>query len=187
MKYYAGIGSRNTPEDIGLLMTALAVELEKVGYVLRSGGAKGADTFFERGVHDNNNKQIFIHAEKVFGKCHQPQAGIYNAQRYSDYAEARALAANVHPVWYRCNDTARQLHTRNVYQVLGPEFLGNVVHSRFLVCWAIPDIHGVPEGGTRTAWMIAQQHGIKCYNLAVRADRDRIETWLALREAALWN
>lgn len=185
MKYYAGIGSRETPEDIGLLMTALASELEKDGFVLRSGGARGADSFFERGVVSNDNKQIFIHKESVFGKRHEPKAGIYNAQRYSDYLDAEAIASKVHPMWHRCNDSARQLHTRNVYQVLGPDFLAaGVVHSSFVVCWAIPDIHGTPEGGTRTAWQIAKQYGIKCYNLAVRADRDRVETWLAMRQAA---
>lgn len=183
--YYAGIGSRDTPENIGLIMTDLARELEKAGFILRSGGARGADTFFERGVTNNDNKQIFIHKERVFGKRHEPQAGIYNAQRYADYPEAVELASQVHPMWHRCNDSARQLHARNVYQVLGPDFLGtSVTHSSFLICWAIPDIHGVPEGGTRTAWKIAEQHNIDRFNLARQDDRKRVLDWLESRKAA---
>ena len=55
--YYAGIGSRDCPEDIGLIMTELARELEKGGWILRSGGAIGADTFFENGITDPANKK----------------------------------------------------------------------------------------------------------------------------------
>jgi predicted Rossmann fold nucleotide-binding protein DprA/Smf involved in DNA uptake len=43
MKFYAGIGSRETPPDILEWMTSLAANLETMNYVLRSGGAQGAD------------------------------------------------------------------------------------------------------------------------------------------------
>jgi predicted Rossmann fold nucleotide-binding protein DprA/Smf involved in DNA uptake len=48
--YYAGIGARSTPPQILSVMTRLASKLEGMGYTLRSGGAAGADTAFERGV-----------------------------------------------------------------------------------------------------------------------------------------
>lgn len=182
--YYAGIGSRETPEHIGVIMTNIASRLEVAGWTLRSGGAAGADTFFENGVRNPSNKQIYIHKERVHDRRHDPRFGIYNAQRCEDYADAEKLASEVHPVWHRCNDSARQLHARNVFQVLGPGFLGPFVdHSRFLVCWAIPDIHGVPEGGTRTAWNIAVKYNIPRFNLAVKDDRVRIEDWLSRKAA----
>ncbi|MNC03760.1 hypothetical protein D3C75_511840 [compost metagenome] len=180
--HYAGIGSRDTPNDIGLLMTAIAAEMELIGWTLRSGGATGADTFFENGVTNPKNKEIYIHKEYAHGKRHNPNLGIYNAQRFPDYANAVAIAAKVHPMWHRCNTSAQQLHARNVYQVLGPQFLEpSVIKSKLVVCWAIPDIHGVPEGGTRTAWMVAKLHEIPRYNLAVREDRERITQWLESR------
>lgn len=180
--YYAGIGSRDTPEDIGLIMTELARELEKAGYILRSGAARGADTFFERGVEDAGNKEIFIHRERLRdGRCHDIRKSYFNAQRYDDYAQAVQIASEVHPMWRLCDKTAQEMHARNVYQVLGP---GMNTHSNFLVCWAIPDIHGVPEGGTRTAWKIAEQHGIPRFNLARQDDRKRILDWLESRRAA---
>jgi len=56
-KYYTGIGSRETPKKILVLMDKLAQKLEKQGYVLRSGGAAGADTAFAENVV---KKEIFI-------------------------------------------------------------------------------------------------------------------------------
>ena len=49
VKYYAGIGSRSTPEDVLDRMYKLAILLAKRSYTLRSGGANGADTAFEKG------------------------------------------------------------------------------------------------------------------------------------------
>lgn len=182
--YYAGIGSRDTPEHIGLIMTDLARELEKLGFILRSGAARGADTFFERGVQDDFNKEIFIHKEVLRdGRRHDVSKSYFNAQRYPDYAQAVDIASKIHRKWHRCNKDAQELHARNVYQVLGPG-LDPQMHSGFLVCWAIPDIHGVPEGGTRTAWMLAKQHNISCFNLARQDDRKRIVDWLESRKAA---
>lgn len=182
MKWYAGVGSRDTPDYIGVIMTAMARQLELVGWKLRSGAATGADTFFEDGVSHVNNKEIFIHKDYAHGRRHNLSQNVYNAQRYADYAEAVRIASEVHPAWHRCSDSAKQLHARNIYQVLGPG-LNPKFYSRFLVCWAIPDIHGVPKGGTRTAWRVAELYNIPRFNLAVREDHERIMKWLAMREA----
>lgn len=177
--YYAGVGSRETPEEIGVIMTKLARELEASGYVLRSGGATGADTFFENGVKWPCHRRIYLHKDYVRGRRSDPEYHVHNAARFRDWDRAMQIASEIHPAWHRCGDDARGLHARNVYQVLGYDFEGeHPWYSSFLVCWAIPDIHGVPEGGTRTAWKVAEMYNIPRYNLAVRADRDRIETWL---------
>lgn len=46
---YAGIGSRETPENICKFMTTCATFLADNDYVLRSGAAIGADAAFEVG------------------------------------------------------------------------------------------------------------------------------------------
>ena len=56
MNYYAGIGSRETPIDILHLFKKVAYYLSTKEFILRSGGAKGADKNFEIGC-DNNNGQ----------------------------------------------------------------------------------------------------------------------------------
>lgn len=180
--HYAGIGSRDTPEHIGVIMTQLAVELEKLGWCLRSGGATGADTFFENGITDPTNKEIFLHKEVTKTHRHDPARGIYNAKRCKDWGWAMQLASEIHPAWHMCGEDAKGLHTRNIYQVLGTGW-PKLAQSRMVICWAIPDIHGVPEGGTRTAWKVAERYNIERFNLAVRDDRDRITKWLALRHA----
>jgi predicted Rossmann fold nucleotide-binding protein DprA/Smf involved in DNA uptake len=57
-KYYAGVGSRQTPENILHLMTRIAMRMAELGWVLRSGGAKGADYAFEKGAGDK--KEIYL-------------------------------------------------------------------------------------------------------------------------------
>jgi hypothetical protein len=47
---YAGIGSRQTPDHVLAAITAVAKVLAERGYILRSGGAEGADTAFEKGA-----------------------------------------------------------------------------------------------------------------------------------------
>lgn len=49
-KFYAGIGSREAPEDILTFMKWIGSKLYEKGYILRSGGAKGADTAFAMGA-----------------------------------------------------------------------------------------------------------------------------------------
>ncbi len=74
-KTYTGVGSRETPEEIGKIMTLLASKLEREGWSLRSGAADGADTFFERGVSNPNNKQVFI-AWNGFSGRSDKEAGV---------------------------------------------------------------------------------------------------------------
>jgi len=47
--YYAGIGSRSTPDNVLGIMEKLGIVLAKKGFILRSGGADGADKAFEKG------------------------------------------------------------------------------------------------------------------------------------------
>lgn len=58
--FYTGIGNRDTPYEYLEKMTALAFLLEKEGYILRSGGAEGADTAFENGVRSLYYKEIYL-------------------------------------------------------------------------------------------------------------------------------
>lgn len=50
MKFWTGVGSRETPRDILDLMEDIAFKLSQDKWILRSGGAEGADTAFEIGA-----------------------------------------------------------------------------------------------------------------------------------------
>jgi len=145
--YYAGIGSRKTPSAILNIMTKVAIAFSNKNYILRSGGAKGADQAFEKGAKE---KQIY-----------------YANDAKHDH-EAFALAGKYHPAWSKItNEYIRLLHARNAYQILGKNLSTPV---EFVVCWT-PDgcehhkDRKITTGGTGTAISIASMNNIRVYNL----------------------
>lgn len=159
MKFYAGIGSRSTPTDILNIFTKTAKWLDGRNYVLRSGGAKGADSAFEYGAI---NKQIF----------------------YANDATDRALeiASNFHPAWNKCSDYIKKLHGRNTFQILGRDLKTPV---DFVICWT-PDgcesheDRSIKTGGTGTAISIASYYNIPVFNFANPDSIDRLREILKL-------
>jgi hypothetical protein len=160
-KFYTGVGSRKTPVAILKIMGQLATKLNSDGWVLRSGGADGADTAFEKG-----NSIVGIISV------------IYRARDATP--AAMAIAAKFHPAWDRCSDFARRLHGRNAFQVLGDNLNSP---SRFLVCWT-PDgaashkERSIQTGGTGTAISIADHYGVEIFNLARPDHLDRIKAFI---------
>ena len=143
--YYAGIGARKTPDDICQQVTNLATLLEEAGFILRSGGALGADTAFEDGVKDPHNAQIFL----PWANFNRSASALYPPTH-----DAYKLAEKYHPAWHRCNDTARAFHARNSHQILGQHLDMPV---GMVICWTI---NGEGQGGTGQALRIAEDHDI---------------------------
>lgn len=162
MIYYAGIGSRETPKNVLSLMEAFGEQLAKYNHVLRSGGADGADSAFERGAR----------SPRVAGTCeiYLPWKGFNNHRSplYTVSNEALELASTLHPAWERCSQGARKLHARNCYQVLGQNLDTPI---QFVICWTPGGNRG---GGTGQALRLAEKMDIKIYDLAVNADRSAI-------------
>ena len=147
MKYYAGIGSRETPADVMVRMTTIARRLAGLGYVLRSGGADGADTAFEDGA--GQAKEIWV-----------PWIGFRdNPSTLTPVPDAFPIAEKYHPNWQRCSPAARKLHARNVHQVLGADLRTPV---EFVLCWTKD---GGVSGGTGQAIRIALGMQIPVYFL----------------------
>lgn len=148
---YAGIGSRNTPNKILDYFTFIANQLESRGYILRSGGADGADTAFEDGVI--LNKEIYL---PWFGfndnksDLFDPPEGAFN------------IAQEIHPIWGALSRGAQAMHARNCQQVLG-ERLDSP--SLFVICWTS---NGLAIGGTRTAILLAERNKIPVLNFGDR-------------------
>ena len=155
---YTGIGSRETPVEIASRMSEFAVRLAALGYTLRSGGAPGADTFFEMGAL---SKQIFL-PWKGFNKN---PSNLFNV---SD--DALALASEHHPAWGKLSTPVKKLMGRNAYQVLGLEL---DTPSQFLLCWTLDACEShlsrtAKTGGTGLAISIASRLGIPIYNFCNR-------------------
>jgi hypothetical protein len=166
-KFYAGIGARKTPVNVLEVMTQLAACLERDGWTLRSGGANGADTAFERGVVDPANKEIFL-PWRGFNGSDSPLCEITS--------EAYAMAEQFHPAWERCSSAARKFHARNCFQALGATLQSP---CSMIVCWT-PD--ALMTGGTGQALRIAQHNDICIKNLADATQFDKVVSYIAMRE-----
>lgn len=149
-RYYTGIGSRKTPDSICLLMTKIASLMSKKGFILRSGGANGADSAFELG---SLKSDIFLPWKEFNGS---------NSKYYCPTSHAYDILESVlDPKHYRAlNYTTRHLHARNVHQVLG---IDCTTPSEALICWTEG---GKEVGGTATAMKVAKRYNVKIYNLA---------------------
>ncbi|MNZ56187.1 hypothetical protein D3C78_741280 [compost metagenome] len=176
MKFYTGVGSRETPADVMDFMEELAFHLAQDKWVLRSGGAQGADSAFETGCDQfPGRKEIFIPWPGFSGTIGKCMHYLLSDSSRELQQEAEKLASQVHPAWDRLTRGGKALHTRNVFQVLGKNLDRR---SNILVCWAKTDKYGVPVGGTRTAWVLAEEFAVPCYNLSKQEDREKIEKWL---------
>ena len=175
--YYAGIGSRETPEYILKLMEQLACKLREDAMTLRTGHASGADQAFERGA--GGAAQIFLpwrtfNQDDEFsvsrsldesGKPILGDDGYYKVVNPTIYNEPTALAfetaAEYHSNWGGLKQGAQKLHARNVHQILGPD-LARPTPVEFVICWTKD---GSASGGTGQALRIANDIEIPVYNL----------------------
>ena len=124
MKYYAGIGSRETPADVLYAMGAIAVRLSYKGWTLRSGGAPGADSAFAQGAWDAFTEGDGDGRMLTRPEIYLPWLGfesIGNARLVNPQPETFSIAEQFHPAWDRLSQGAKRLHARNVHQILGPD------------------------------------------------------------------
>lgn len=163
MKYFSGIGSRETPSEIQRLMTYITEYLYEKYYILRSGGANGADKAFEKGVPKGSDKEIYLPWIRFNGN----QSILYDVG-----PEVMDLAAKFHPAWTQLSRHAKRLIARNGYQVLGKNL---ETPSKFVVCWT-PG--GKLTGGTAQAIRIAIYYKIPIFNLGKQKDNKHIKECL---------
>jgi hypothetical protein len=151
--YYAGIGSRKTPRDILELITLIGVSLGKLGLTLRSGGAPGADSFFEQGCNQSSGKKEIYLPWKGFNKS--------ESTLFAPSKKAFDIAKTIHPKWANCSPASKKLHARNIHQVLGKDLKTPV---SFVLYWAETKNSEV-QGGTATAVNLAKRMNIPSFNL----------------------
>ena len=152
IKLYAGVGARTSPPHIITTMTKIASLLASKSYLLRSGGAKGADSAFETGCDSVGGlKEIFTKNSYI-------------------PPEAFDLAASVHPAWNKCSPIARRLHGRNSMIILGKN-LNTPVNA--VICYTPK---GKIIGGTGNTIRIAKKYNIPIINLAENPEYEFIMT-----------
>ena len=155
MKYYTGIGSRDTPPEALEAIKEIGAYLGSRGWILRSGGADGADKFFEKGCDEvYGPKEIYIPWE---GFNYNPSFLYLKNMTVDVQKKAKDVAQKFHPAWDHLSFAAQALMTRNSFQVLGQDMK---TPSSFVVCYSMK------QGGTAQAMRIAQDMGIPIFNLA---------------------
>ena len=160
--YYAGVGSRKTPEDVLALMQEVGARMSEAGYRLRSGGAIGADSAFHRGALEagGTGEQIFLIRKR---------GDIPRGHVFDDDPLLERLALNFHPNANAIRPpdgdrtskraVALKLMSRNAYQVFGPDFS---IPSSAVICWT-PE--GKGQGGTGQAIRLARAAEIPVIDL----------------------
>jgi hypothetical protein len=192
IRYYSGVGSRETPVEIMNRMSRLGTALCDMGYRGRSGLAPGADLSFYQGAQlsqrfDEIGFDNYLPNEWIFRK---PEFGgfipdenkrIFNAKLFSNYEKARELALEARGSFNGLKNGGIELHCRNSYQVLGHE----LIHpSKILICYAKPiGAANYKEkckvsGGTNTAVQIAYKYNIEVVNLWWPENIDRVDRFL---------
>ena len=157
--YYAGIGARKTPLKVIHQMSDLGAALAGSGWVLRSGGADGADAAFERGADSQGGyTQVF----RV-----NPVAEIESPNQW-DRVKCLTTVTQFHPAPGSLSTFVKLLMARNAAQVLGGDLLNQ---SSFVLFWASGskrDRDGIIydcNGGTGQAIRIAYHHRVPVFNL----------------------
>jgi len=151
-RYYAGIGARNTPELVlGQMFKIASVMTKTFNFTLRSGGAGGADTAFEKGCDSANGlKNIYLPWDGFNGR----------GESFTQVnTAAMEIAAIHHPNWNACSQAARKLHARNAFQILGSDLK---TPAELVICYTA---EGKITGGTGQALRMAKFYKVPVVNL----------------------
>jgi ribA/ribD-fused uncharacterized protein len=182
---YAGIGARETPPAEIARMEAIGALLQRQGWTLRSGGAAGADSAFERGADraaqeagQAARKEIYIPWNGFQGRSDR-EPGVVLASALPKAREALEMAKRFHPAWERLSDGARGLQSRNSHQLLGRALDDR---SGVVICWTEG---GAIKGGTGQALRIAHDLGVPVLNLGDPRWRDATPEALAAEATRL--
>jgi hypothetical protein len=132
------------------------------GYILRSGGAEGADSFFEE-FSLPEQREIYLPWRNFNNN---------NSDLYTPMDAAYKIAEKYHPGWLRLSFGAKKLMARNVHQVLGQDLK---TPCQFIICWTKD---GKASGGTGQAIRIATSMDIPVYNLKNTGDIEELAEFL---------
>lgn len=163
-KIYAGIGSRDAPDDILQECIRIGITLAEKGFTLRSGGAEGCDSAFEMGCdHASGSKEIYL-----------PWRNFNNnlSNLYEPSELAFQIAEKYHPNWNNLKRWIKRLHARNTHQILGQNCCNPV---DFVVCFTP---RGEMIGGTSQALRIAEDYDIPIYNLGNETCQQKPKFWI---------
>lgn len=158
------------------MMTDIGRILYAQGFILRSGGATGADSAFEEKVSDH--KEIYLPFPSFNGRKH-------DNKNYFDYVQCSGNKKSEETVFkYHPNPSALSypafcMMSRNAMQILGSDMK---TPTDFVICWTK---NGKSSGGTGQALRIAESLGIKILNLHHSATFSYFQQWIQSKKTLL--
>ena len=161
MRYYTGIGSRNTPDSILRAFYEIGFRLGH-DFVLRSGRADGADSYFEKGAVDAGGRcEIFLpwrdfQKNSALATC---PAYVFDSLCKQQRDAALASVNRYHPNPNALTSGAKKLMARNYCQLFG--VAPDSEKSAFVICYTSD---GLASGGTGQAMRMAEEAGIPVFN-----------------------
>lgn len=175
---YAGIGSRQTPDDVLDMMASVAEQLAPT-WLLRSGYAEGADQAFWAGAHNHQGAYEMILPWAGFNHAPHNEPAFYVPDFDMAWWE---MAAQFHPNWNACSIGAKKMHARNIAQILGRDAINNPDPVDMVICWT-PG--GAAGGGTGQAIRMAMCFNIPVFDIAIEKSREDLVIFVAAKEAGL--
>lgn len=120
-KPYVGTGNRETPHDVIERMRAVAIELERFNFILRTGGLDGVDEAMETAV---KNPEIFLPWRNFNNK---ESKLTFNTKQSMDIAKI------FHPGFDTLKDSIKAFLAKNARMVLGNNLKSQAM---FVICWS---------------------------------------------------
>lgn len=186
-KFYAGIGSRATPLGVKRVLEPYVKALRLMGYTLRTGGAYGADQYFEecsleplrQAPKDVEPVVVYLPWE---GYTTPSGKGLSYHRVVGERGLLQEEASCHHPAWVKCSEATRKLHARNVAILLGEDLKQ---HAQFVICWTGDGVEcgeetTVNTGGTGHGIRVASFYGIPVYNVFRDESRERLRRLVTL-------
>lgn len=147
-------------------MFEIGIKMAKFKYTLRSGGAEGADTAFEKGADlGGGKKEIFL----PWPRFNNHPSELCNPDPVTyEYVK-------LHPKYAYLSRGAIKLHARNVHQILGKDLR---TKSKIVICYTDENRK---SGGTKQALRIANNFKIPIFNLRKKEHRNEIINRLGIK------
>lgn len=182
MHYFTCVGSRKATDEQAEILAGFALRLLRAGYKGRSGLSGPCDLALNTALAQCPQApcEFYLAWNGYDGWWRGGLDGrIYEPRWFENYPQAIEIVSTIHPVWDKLKRGDKLLHGRNVYQVLGLDLQSP---SDVLICAAPVDKKGRVLGGTATAFNLATQHQIPCFNIMLAGQRRALETWLQSKQ-----
>lgn len=159
MNIYTGIGSRNITPHERQLIYQIAEKLLEYDYVCLSGNAEGSDNAFQVGSKHNC---VLMLPWDGFNEHVYPHTKALDAYVVGKEEKGVEAMMELHPHNDTLKDSAKALHARNYYQIMG---FDKYPKSEFVICCADRDYNGDIKGGTGQAERIAKKYKVPIINI----------------------